>query len=201
MAAVPPMATLRRLLRRGCRRQLVPCYLVVWWWLLYCITILEWRKLLNVEIFGVEVRDAVRRVSAAVVPVVIGTACGYGSCGQRSLWSSCTAACAPVWLRRADCTRFGPPVQLAVPHVDDLILAERLVRAAPPPPPSLPDAEAAGSIAFLFLVKDKLDYAKVWQRFFHGADPAHYGIYFHFFDMRYASSPTGVAGVVCALPS
>jgi hypothetical protein len=57
-AAAPPMATLRRLLRRGCRRQLVPCYLVVWWWLLYCITILEWRKLLNVEIFGVEVRDA-----------------------------------------------------------------------------------------------------------------------------------------------
>ena len=52
------MAPLRRLLRRGCRRQLVPCYLVVWLWLLYCITILEWRKLLNVEIFGVEVRDA-----------------------------------------------------------------------------------------------------------------------------------------------
>eukprot|EP01044_Picomonas_judraskeda_P045430 COSAG03_NODE_24864_length_269_cov_0.900000_1_plen_57_part_10 len=50
------MAKLRGLLRRGCRRQLVPCYLVLWWWALYCITILEWRKLLNVEVFGVEVR-------------------------------------------------------------------------------------------------------------------------------------------------
>ena len=50
------MAKLRGLLRRGCRLQLVPCYLVLWWWALYCITILEWRKLLNVEVFGVEVR-------------------------------------------------------------------------------------------------------------------------------------------------
>ena len=50
------MVKLRGLLRRGCRRQLVPCYLVLWWWALYCITILEWRKLLNVEVFGVEVR-------------------------------------------------------------------------------------------------------------------------------------------------
>lgn len=80
-------------------------------------------------------------------------------------------------------------MQLAVPHVDDLLLAEHLVRAAPPTPPPLPDADAAGSIAFLFLVKDKLDYAEVWQRFFQGADPAHYGVYFHFFDTRYVFLP------------
>ena len=46
---------LSRVLRRSCKRRLVPCYIVLWWWLLYCITILEWRKLLNVEVFGVEV--------------------------------------------------------------------------------------------------------------------------------------------------
>ena len=81
------------------------------------------------------------------------------------------------------------PAQLSVPHVDDLLLVERLVRAAPPPPPpSLPGVEPTSSIAFLFLAKDKLDYMEVWQRFFHGADPAHYGIYFHFFDTRYLSS-------------
>ena len=76
-----------------------------------------------------------------------------------------------------------------MPHVDDLLLAERLVRAAPPPPPPpLPGVEPASSIAFLFLAKDKLDYMEGWQRFFHGAEPAHYGIYFHFFDTRYLSS-------------
>lgn len=88
-------------------------------------------------------------------------------------------------------------MQLAVPHVDDLLLAERLVRAAPPPPLPLPNADAAGSIAFLFLVKDKLDYSEVWQRFFRGADPARYGVYFHFFDTRYEPLPTGTLGPSC----
>ena len=115
-----------------CRR--LPCYIVVWWWLLYCITILEWRKALNVELFGVE---------------------------------------------------------LAVPHVADLQLAERLVMEPPDPPPAAqppPSPDSAEPVAFLFLVKDKLDYPQLWQRFFRGADPAAYGVFFHFFDTRCAAA-------------
>ena len=118
-------------MRLLCRR--LPCYIVVWWWLLYCITILEWRKALNVELFGVE---------------------------------------------------------LAVPHVADLQLAERLVMEPPEPPPTVQpptSPDSAEPVAFLFLVKDKLDYPQLWQRFFRGADPAAYGVFFHFFDTRCAA--------------
>ena len=175
------MAAPRALLRRGCARSLVPCYLVLWWWALYCITILEWRKLVAVELFGVEVRRATiaaQRHCRLLPPAP--NRCLPPDTGrpERSL----LAAAHP-----RDGSLLAP--QLNVPHVEDLVNAERLVRAAPPPPAPLPPStplreRKQSSVAFLFLVKNKLDYLELWQRYFKAANPADYGVYFHFFDTR-----------------
>ena len=179
------MAAPRAMLRRGCSCRLLPCYLVIWWWALYCITILEWRKLVAVELFGVEVCAPFAAQRHCAAPLAHCSGCRP---------PPPAGAASPQQLTRAPWV-WSLLAQLNVPHVEDLANAERLVRAAPPPPPPLPPStrlreRKQNSVAFLFLVKNKLDYVELWQRYFKKANPADYGIYFHFFDTRYTHAHT-----------
>lgn len=75
-------------------------------------------------------------------------------------------------------------VEVNVAHYDDLNNAVELAERASLRQPQTGSAPAGGveKVAYLFLLKNKLDYVAIWQKFFAGGDPAEYSIYFHFFD-------------------